>query len=242
MSAGGHSKTNHEHNTIVLPVCLYDLIDAEQRWSSLSKLMQNQILHTDNLLPQSTAPKLRRHSKLAYISATNNKRVSVQMQQLTNVKLMELLAMVRIMHFSQVDKDDNWINEHIYSVEARTELDRDEPLNLHNSDFGPLVIPGPKINTRIDSSVGMLLYSYQSGWPELDPKLLEASYDSVHQRLVGVRQARLFAIEQADKRVLKFIRSPTERLYFDVYQEKIDSSFEVERVSMASLFTKKSWR
>jgi hypothetical protein len=43
------------------------------------------------------------------------------------------------------------------------------------------------------------LFSYQSGWPQLNQKLLKRARCSIHKRLRGLRQARKFALEKVSR-------------------------------------------
>ena len=54
-------------------------------------------------------------------------------------------------------------------------------------------------------------FTYQSGWPVLNARLLRQARKSVHSRLAGLRKSRLFSLKKVNRDIYMFIRAPSEQ-------------------------------
>ena len=75
-------------------------------------------------------------------------------------------------------------------------------------------MPGP----RLESLKGVISesqrFDYRSGWPQLDSRYIELAEKAVHDKLKGIREGRIFALEKVNRSVRLLTRSQSERLSF----------------------------
>jgi hypothetical protein len=229
LSAGGHSiPSNHKslHNGICeLPEPLYVLLEAELRWSNLSKVMQQQILQQsflfnfeDKTLKQYSL-KYINHSSLAQIRSLGQGTESFH--PVHNQKLLDLLIFIDFSNgMTELDGEES-TNNLSYSI-LRTELDRGEDLHLAESIYGALILPGPIIPNYDPSKAAIddgrsnsplpIQYTYKDGWPALNQELLKDANEYAHSKLPDLITERAFAINKIDPIYRLLIRSPSERL------------------------------
>jgi hypothetical protein len=108
--------------------------------------------------------------------------------------------------------------------ETKDIFENPDDLNLYDSDYGPLVLPGPVLvdpdhpDHPVMSTTSNLpsKYSYSSGWPSLNTDYLDIAQSIVHPLLQHVICTRKFALEKVDRRLRMVTRSPSERLSYRI--------------------------
>lgn len=245
LSAGGHDAQLHriEVNVCELPSPLYKLVDSQNKWSCLSKVMQQQILQHSNQSAISTAAasngnikQVQSAHRLVMLSTSSlsplrittsssgsnsqahgNFHVTYTHQNIQNQQLKDLLTYITFTHTTpHYEKDEE--SSSPYYLSARKELDRQEDLHLAAAEFGPLILPGPILSGTVDppqnTSDDAIKYSYSSGWPQLQSDLLASVNDIVHSRLQELRKERLFTLNQVSNYVLIYVSNGPLNLFF----------------------------
>eukprot|EP00981_Chlorochromonas_danica_P011325 scaffold3873_cov177-Ochromonas_danica.AAC.5 len=201
LTAGGHGipLAKSSHCVCEMPLPLYILRNKEEEWSSLTKVMQQQILsHRD--------PK--KNYKLTCLTTSSlspmrsgnysSTPVNYTQQNVTNQKLQDLLLFNDFTYSIPQHHQDHESDSPYYAI-ARKELDRAEKLHLSKEDFGPVIIAGPTMNGTMEFTPHdeghEIVYNYKS-WPSLDVDRLTAGESAVHPRLKEIQMARIEALKK----------------------------------------------
>jgi hypothetical protein len=229
LSAGGHSiPGNHkslQHGICELPEPLYVLLEAEHRWSNLSKVMQQQILQQSFLY--NFEDKTLKQYSLKYLNPSSFTQIKnlgqtgslESFHSVNNQKLLDLLIFIDFSN-GMTELDDEPGNSLSYTA-MRSELDRGEDLHLAENTYGALILPGPilpnydpetELNSTEEAASPFKHYTYKKGWPQLDKELLKLENDYSHPKLPDLITERGFAINKIDPIYRLLVRSPSERL------------------------------
>lgn len=172
------SNAGHSYGICELPEPLYVLLEAENRWSNLSKIMQQQILQQSSLynfedktlkqylikyFTTSSLAQIRNlgNNTSSLVNNNHNNSLAASITEafypINNQKLLDLLIFIDFSN-GMTDIDDEFnvtggtttnLNTLSYAA-LRTELDRGEDLHLAESNYGALILPGPIIPVTYD--------------------------------------------------------------------------------------------
>jgi hypothetical protein len=215
----GLSLLNNKNGVSELPHPLYQLLESEDHWSCLGKVMQQQILqrgfenghpvmksyHLNVLLVSSLSPLRGFGSSSSVTSIYHSEPIHRSQVPVQNQKLTDLLA---FMEFTKLhDHSSSTLSNttdpatvpNASFVIARKELDRNEDLQLHLSTLGPLILPGPAVTGSVEGPQYDEFhhqYCYANGWPALNQSLLEQSGEGLHNRIHELQKIRRFTFEK----------------------------------------------
>jgi hypothetical protein len=211
LSVGGHGMgiAKSTHGVTELPLPIYQLLQKEEEWSALSRLMQQQIIQSKDIKKVYKINCISTSSLSPMRGTTvHGLAVSYSYQNIVNTRLLDLLVFHDFTHSSVIHNQDNESDSPYYFL-ARKELDRNEDLQLANEDAGPLIIAGPTLNESMDyykdkntnSNVNdgeestVITYSYDA-WPELESDRLSSGEQSVHPRVKLIQELRKEALKK----------------------------------------------
>jgi hypothetical protein len=219
LSAGGHGAQlgKCQVNVCALPAPIHKLLESEQQWSGLSRVMQHQILQHSNIAPQANHGIVRTTNsssinspKLTFLSVSslsplrlhnnshNGPTISHSLHPITNHKLLDLLVYIEFTNTVPHHLLDDEVTTLQHYAIARQELDRNEDLHLDSVEFGPLILPGP-IPMAVEQCIpddDKPRHAYAEGWPMLNKSILNQQDTVVHPRLQVLCQERMFTLKQ----------------------------------------------
>ena len=217
LSAGGHGKQQMGYWTtskgLDLPVPMYKLL-GQRRYASVVEMQ-----HQDNETKEKSSKQR---------SAGPLERAVARLEAMESFKKSYTDDEDDYEFMLEAEDSDKTEDKERDNSERRCELDRanGNDLNLHDKDYGPLIIPGPTLMNFQGSSQGASMfvggvrrgstvqYIYQDGWPTLDEKNINAAKNAIHNNLKTVREGIVYALEKVDRNIRMLTRSPSDRMSY----------------------------